>query len=183
MRWQLLSLVNTWQVKALLGYVGESMREISHSRGRNYTRLVEKWITNCTILGKSQRLIGNAYDASQYAVKLGENSFDLSFGLSSAKDTDRVLFVECKYRSERDGHTNGLFTEFVDHVVASSETCSRSEIDSYDFCFISNLPPKEWPDFLKDRGAFLVKNRRGKHRLQPDRIHVLVLSQKILGDR
>ena len=165
------------------------MRERSHKKGWDYQRATKKWLLERPFLGLDTAGFGDAYDASSKATQLGTISFDFSLQLRQENEVKRILYAECKYRTEKGGNVNDEFHEFLKRVHAAYLNCSADEIDAAELCFISNVPPDDWRAFLRNKQQYCVKHLGGLSAKSLNRIieemvhhiHILVLSRQIIG--
>lgn len=171
---------------------GIEMRERSQQKGKNYQRSVKLWLAQRPFLGFTTESYGDAYDLTKGATRVGQKYFDFSLKLLDHKQVKRILYVECKYRDEDSGSVDTEFSQFFDsiHLAASIEKDVET-VKTAEFCFVSNIPPKGWRNFLRDRQLFyekqLLKLKHqtiNKHVLAQTsgKTHVLVLSPAILGE-
>ena len=126
------------------------MRELSHQKGKDYQGAVKRWLTDRPFLGLTTGSFGDAYDASKAATRVGQKYFDLSLKLMDAAHTRRILYVECKYRRETYGTADREFDKFIDTVYSAINTEPDSDTtEAAEFCFVSNIPPRNWRSFLR----------------------------------
>jgi hypothetical protein len=163
------------------------MRERSHKKGETYLRAVKHWLVRTSFLGFDAELFGDAYDVTKKACTIGGIVFDFSLTLRSGEVARHILYAECKYRNERSGDVDTEFRNFLKHVYDALAGAETDDADCALFVFISNIPPRTWREFLKNKRKFCQQldwepNRPDGQVL--DRIlasvHVLVLSEQIV---
>lgn len=165
------------------------MRETLHKRGELYQSSVKRWLASRMFLGFKVKPFGDTYDATGTATCIGNTYFDLSFALNQGNSARQILYIECKYRNEKTGDTNSEFREFIEKVFYALTKADTDQAARAEFCFICTVPPGDWRKFLQDRDAYCInviqKRFKEKNSLLPDamceRIHILVLSERILG--
>ena len=161
------------------------MRERSHKKGETYQRAVKHWLAQTTFLGFETELFGDAYDVTKDACTIGGVVFDFSLTLRRRGVAKFILYGECKYRDERRGNVDGEFGLFLDHVRTAVAQAERDSSDHAVFLFVSNIPPSQWRDFLRNRRKFC--RQFWKAAPPPDlvldqvvkSVHVIVLSEEI----
>ena len=127
--------------------------EAAHESGRQYQRAVKSWLIGRPILGLRASPFGDTYDATRRAATIGGASFDIALGLAPASNAPRrrILYVECKYRDERQGALRNEFREFIRKVCDGLRSAARGDAQNADFCLVATVPPKDWSQFLSGR--------------------------------
>jgi hypothetical protein len=134
------------------------------------------------------KLFGNAYDVTKKACSIGKLVFDFSLTLGRLELIQRILYAECKYRSEKTGQINADFKEFLTRVYQALSEAEEDDASSAIFLFLTNIPPDEWRAYLRDKRAFCSKQLKWEpghpepqilDRLV-DTTHVLVVNANIV---
>ena len=162
------------------------MTERSYESGKRYQRKVKDWLQRTTFLGFAIGLFGDAYDATSRATTIGGSPFDVSLRLLRGEEAHRILYVECKYRGSGYPTMKTEFTRFLEKVHEALANAPRQEVNEAEFCFITNVPPADWREFLRDGRQYcasLLADHATRDSVQMlcDRTHVLVVSSRILG--
>ncbi len=131
------------------------MRERSQEKGRDYQRATKKWLSRTRLLGYEIQEYGDAYDLTSQAAKIGNEYFDFSLKLVHADRVERILYAECKYRDENAGSIKKEFNNFLVSVYRALTSATSDEGSGAEFCFLSNVPPETWRNFIRNRPKFL----------------------------
>jgi hypothetical protein len=166
------------------------MRERSHKKGEIYQKDVKHWLSRAGFLTFDAELFGDAYDVTKKACTIGGLVFDFSLRLNRGELARHILYAECKYRNERSGNVNADFKEFLKRVYRVLATAEPDDADSAVFVFLSNVPPDDWRNYLKNRQKYCRENLEWQPNDLPDDevlaklariVHILVLSTSIVA--
>jgi hypothetical protein len=170
------------------------VRERSQEKGRDYQRATKKWLARTRLFGYEVREFGDAYDPTSVATRIGGQYFDFSLKLVRDDKVERILYAECKYRDEKTGSITKEFGNFLLAVYRALNTAEKDAGSAAEFCFLSNLPPRTWREFLRSKHEFLtdlINRAASDSEVGPDstlvnlvctRSHILVLSEVLMRE-
>lgn len=166
------------------------MRERSHKKGETYQQDVKHWLSRTGFLTFDSELFGDAYDVTKKACTIGGLVFDFSLRLGRGGVARHILYSECKYRDERTGNVNADFKVFLKRVYKALSGAETDEGDSAIFVFLSNLPPDDWRQYLRNRQRYCREELDWEPDESPDEellaklarvVYIMVLSASIVG--
>lgn len=156
------------------------MRERSHRKGEEYQKSVKEWLCHASLFGLTARPLGDAYAITHKSAEIGGIAFDFSLALHPAgQDGDpvKILYAECKYRSEETGNINREFDEFLKNVLSAASAATRDECGYCEFIFASNIPPDRWRRFVNNRSGYFADQLGTNLNEHPDSVRDCVLKQ------
>lgn len=165
------------------------MRERSHRKGSDYQSATKQWLCKSSFLGYKPQPFGDAYDLTSEAAQIGGQTFDFSLKLVSQGAVRKLLYTECKYRSDLGTSINREFKEFIKKVCRALSRCNPDQRLNTHFLFLSNVPPDDWRRFTcapvhyydSEIGRIDQSERDKVFPILSSSLHIMVVSFSILG--